>query len=110
MPPRRFNILIMCKLMTFDNLRIVEDIHIHSEVTSDVVDDLVKFSTLTLYETHVHKESVSVVHDILVESSTLIPDDIDVSKDDTSDSEHVLVESNMPAQVGRYSLAILMIE
>ena len=44
--PRRVNKLIMCKLMT-DNSRIVEDVHISSEITSDVVDDLTKSSTPT---------------------------------------------------------------
>jgi len=62
-----------------DNSRMVEDAHIPSEFTSDVVDDLVKSSTLTLDETHVHEESISNIHDALVESSTPIPDDIDVS-------------------------------
>ena len=50
--------------------RIVEGVHILSEVTSDVVDELIKFSTPTLNEIYVHEESVSDVHDVLVESST----------------------------------------
>ena len=52
-----------------DNSRIVEDVHIHSEVTSDVVDDLIKYNTPTLDEIHVHEESISEDQDALVESS-----------------------------------------
>ena len=54
-----------------DNLKIVKNVYISSEVTSDV-DDLVKTNTLTLDETH--------VHDSLIESSTSILDDIDVQR------------------------------
>ena len=79
-----------------DNSRIVEDVHISSELTNDVIDDLVKSSMLTLDETHVHEENISDVQDTLVESSTYIPDDIDVLEDDTSDFKHVLVESSSP--------------
>jgi len=93
-----------------DNLRIVENVHIPSEITSDVVDNLVKSSTLTLDEPHVYKESISGVQDALLKSSTPILDDTDVSEDDTSDSKHILVESNMPVQVARYSLVIPVIE
>ena len=77
-----------------DNLRIVEDVHIPSEVTSNV-DDLVKSCTPTLDETHIHKENINDDHDALVESSTLMPDDLNVTENDTSDSEHVLMKSNM---------------
>jgi len=79
-----------------DSSRIVEDVHITSEATSYIIDDLMKSSTPTLDETLVHEENISDVQDALVESSTLIPDDIDISEDDNSDSEHVLVKSNMP--------------
>jgi len=43
-------------------LRIVEDVYIHSEVTSDV-DELVRSSTLTVDETRVHEKSISDVQD-----------------------------------------------
>ena len=79
--PWRVNILIMCKIDDIDNLRIVEDVHITSKVTSDV-DELVKTSTPTLDETHVYEENISDVQGALVEFSTLILDDIDVSEDD----------------------------
>ena len=90
-----------------NNSRIVEDVHISSEIISDV-DELVKTSTPILYETHIHEESIIDVQDALVESSTFIHD-IDISEDDTSDSEHVLLESSMPVQVASYSLVIPMI-
>ena len=93
-----------------DNSRIVEDVHIPSEVTSDVFDELIKTSTPTLDETYVHEENISNVHDALVESNIVIPDDIDVLEDDTSNSEHVLVESSMHVHVARYSLVIPIIE
>jgi len=78
-----------------DNSRIIEDVHITSEVTSGV-DELVKTSTPTLDETHIHKENINDIQDVQVESSTPTSDDIDVSEDDTNDSEHVSVESSMP--------------
>jgi len=52
-----------------DNSRIVEDVHIPSEVASDV-DDLVKSSTLILDETRIHEESISDIQDALVEFNT----------------------------------------
>ena len=70
-------------------MRIVEDVHIAFEVTSDV-DDLINASTPTLEVTHVHEENISDIQNALVESSTPIPDDTDVSEDDTSDSEYIL--------------------
>ena len=84
--PRSVNILIICKLNT-DNLRIVENVYIPFEITTDVVDGSVKSSTHALDEIFVHKESISDVKDTLVESTTTIPDDIDISDDDTSDFE-----------------------
>jgi len=62
-----------------DNSRIVKDVNIPSEVTSDV-DNLIKSSTPTLDETRVHEESISDAQDVVIEFSTLIPDDIDVSE------------------------------
>ena len=44
-----------------DNSRVVEDVHIPSEVISDVIDDLIKSSTSILDETPVHEESISDV-------------------------------------------------
>jgi len=52
-----------------NNSRIVEDVHIPSEITSDV-DELIKSSTPILDEIHVHEESISYVQDALNESST----------------------------------------
>ena len=52
-----------------DSSRIVEDVHIPSVVTSDVVDELIKSSTPALDEIHVHEEIISNVQDALVESS-----------------------------------------
>jgi len=43
-----------------DNSRFVEDVHITSEVTSDV-DELVKSSAPTLEETHIHEENINDV-------------------------------------------------
>ena len=43
-----------------DNLRIVEDVHVPSEITSDV-DEFVKASTPTFEETYVHEENISNV-------------------------------------------------
>jgi len=48
-----------------DNSRIVEDVHIPSEVTSDV-NDLVNSSTPALDVIHVHEKSIGDVHDALV--------------------------------------------
>ena len=98
------------KIDDIDNSKIIEDIHIHFEVTSDVVEELIKTSTSTLDETHIHEENISDIQDALVESTTLIHDDIDVSEDNTSDSEHVLVQSSVSVQVARCSLAIPIIE
>jgi len=53
-----------------DNSRIVEYVHIPSEVTSNVVDELLKSSTPT-FDIHVPEESINDVQDALVESSTL---------------------------------------
>ena len=92
-----------------DNSRIVKDAHIPSKVTSDV-DDLIKSRTPILDEIHVHEEIISDIQDALVESRTPIPDDINVSEEDTSDSEHVLVEFSLPVQVAMYSLVIPIIE
>jgi len=39
-----------------------------------------------------------------------MPDYINTSEDDTSDFEHVLVEFSMLVHVGKYSIAIPMIE
>jgi len=90
--PRRVNL----KIDDTDNLRIIENVYIPSEVISDV-NELVKISTSTLDETHVHEENISDdIQNALFKSSTLIPDDTDVSEDDTSDSEHILVKSSMP--------------
>jgi len=84
------------KIDDIDNLRIIENVYIPSEVISDV-NELVKIRTSTLDETHNHEESITDdVQNALFESSTLIPDDTDVSEDDTSDSEHILVNSSMP--------------
>ena len=66
-----------------DNSRIVEDVHIPSEVASDV-DDLVKSSILILDETRIHEESISDIQDALVEFNTPMPDDFNVSEDNTS--------------------------
>jgi len=49
-----------------DNSRIVDDVHIPSEITNDV-DELVKSSILALDKTHIHEESISDVQDALVE-------------------------------------------
>jgi len=57
-----------------DDSKVVEDVCVPSEITSDVVN-------------------------ALVESSTPIPSDIYVHEDDTSESEYVLVESSMLIQV-----------
>ena len=51
-----------------DDSRIIEDVNLPSEATSDV-DELIKFSTLALDEIHVHEESISDVQDALVECS-----------------------------------------
>ena len=64
--------------------RIVEDIHILSEITSDV-DELVKSSTPILDETHVHEESISDVHDLLVKSSTPTLDETHAHEESISD-------------------------
>jgi len=106
--PRRVNIDNV-QINDIDNSRIVDNVHIHFEITSDV-DEIVKTSTPTLDEVHIHKKNNSDVWDALVESNTPIPDDMDVSEDDTSDSEHVLMESNIFVQVVRYSLVIPMIK
>jgi len=50
----------------------VEDVHIPSEITSDV--DLIESSMPTLDEIHIHEENISDVQDALVESSSPIPD------------------------------------
>jgi len=60
-----------------NNLRNAEDVHITSEVTSDV-DELVKTSTPILDQTRIHEENISDVQNALVNSSTPIPDDIDI--------------------------------
>jgi len=48
-----------------DDSRIVKDIHITFEFTSDV-DELVKTRTLTLDETHIHEENINDIQDTLV--------------------------------------------
>ena len=66
-PSKSLHTDIMCT-DDIDNSRIVEDVHIASEVISDVVDELVKSSTPTLEEIHV-RESIIGVQDTIVESS-----------------------------------------
>ena len=51
-------------------MRIIDDIHILSGVTSDVVDELVKSNAPTIDETHVHEKSISDVQDELVKYCT----------------------------------------
>ena len=68
-----------------NNSKIVEDVHILSEITINVVDDLIKSNTPIVDEIHIHEESVNDVQNALVESSTHIPDDIDISEDDSND-------------------------
>ena len=53
-----------------DNSRIVEDVRIPNEVTSDIVDELIKSNIPALDEIHVPEESISDIQDALVESST----------------------------------------
>ena len=55
-----------------DYLRIVEDVHISSEISSDIVDELIKSSITALDEINVHDESISDVHDEIVESSNTL--------------------------------------
>jgi len=52
-----------------DNSRIIVDVHIPSEVTSDILDELVKSNTPALEEIHVREESIIGVQDTLLESS-----------------------------------------
>jgi len=66
--PQRVYLLIV-RIDDIDDLRIVKDVHILSEVTSDV-NELIKSSTPALDEIYVHEESISDVQDALVESST----------------------------------------
>jgi len=66
--PRRGHIDIVC-IDDINNSRIIEDVHIPFEITSDV-DELIKSSALTLDEIYVHEESISDIHEALVESST----------------------------------------
>jgi len=75
-----------------ENSKIVEDVYIPSEITSDV--DLIKSNTLALDETPIHEESISDVQDALVKPSTPISDDINISEDDTRDLEHVVMKSS----------------
>ena len=53
-----------------DNLRIIEDVHIPSEVTNDVDDEIVKSSTPALNDTHVHEKIISDIQGALVKVST----------------------------------------
>ena len=55
--------------MRINNSRIIENVQISSEITSDV-DELIKSSTPALDEIHIHEESISDVQDALVESNT----------------------------------------
>ena len=71
-----------------DDYIVVEDVYVPFKITS-VDDTLVDSSTPILDEFHVSSEGTSDVVDVLVGSSTPIPDDIYVHEDDTSDSEHV---------------------
>jgi len=66
-----------------DNSKIIEDVHISSQVTNDV-DELVKSSTPVLDETHVHEESISDVQNTLVKSSTPALDEIHTHEESTS--------------------------
>jgi len=67
-PSKSLQIDIVC-IDDIDNL-IVEDVHIPSEATSDIVDELLKSSTPTLDGIHVHEESISDIQDALIESDT----------------------------------------
>ena len=44
-----------------DNSRIIKDVCISSEVTSDVSEELIKSSTPTLNEIHAHEKSICVI-------------------------------------------------
>jgi len=76
-----------------DDSRVVEDVHISFKCVDE------DFSTLTVDEVHVSSEGTSDVVDTLVEFSTPIPDVIYVHEDGSSDFEHALVESSVPIQV-----------
>ena len=65
---------------------------------------------MILDEVHVSSESTSDVVDTLAESSTSIPNDIYIHEDDISDSEYALVKYSMSEQVARCSLVIPIIE
>jgi len=108
--PRKVNITNNVQIENIDNSKIIEDAHIHHEVTNNIVDNLVKSSIVTFDETHVHEENIHDDQDALVESSTLILDDIDVTDDDSSDSGYVIVEFNISVQIAGYSVVILMID
>ena len=92
-----------------DDSRIVKDIHIPSELTSDV-DELIKSSILRLDEIHVHEESISDIQDVLVESSTLALDEMLVHDESISDVQYALVESSTSSHDIRYSLSTPMIK
>jgi len=47
------------QINNIDNPKIIENVHIPSEVTSDIVDELVKTSTPTFDETRVREENIS---------------------------------------------------
>jgi len=96
-----------------NNLRIVEDVHIPFEVTSD--DELVKSSTSALDETRVHKDGINDegfndIQDALVKSSTSALDKTHVHEDSISDVRDALVESNTTSHDIRCSLSTLTIK
>jgi len=59
-----------------DDLNVIKDFHIHSEIFSVVEDPLVTPSTLIIDDSHVSSASTSDVVDASVDSSTPIPDEI----------------------------------
>ena len=86
-------------------MRIVENVHIYSEVISDIVDELIESSAPALDEIHAHEESISDVQDALAESGTLALDEIHVHDESINDIHDALVEFSIPSHDVRCSLS-----
>ena len=72
--PRRVDIYFVPS--DVDDLKVVEDVHVHSEISSFVEDPLANLDTLFIDESHVSSAGTSDVVDVLVNFSTPIPDEI----------------------------------
>ena len=75
-----------------DDSKVVEDVHVHSEISGAIEDPLVNPGTPIIDESHVSSAGTNNVDDVLVDSSTLTPDGTCIHKENQK-SQEIEIES-----------------